>query len=240
MMLLQLEEVYSRYGHVNALKGISFDVPQGSIVALLGANGAGKTTTLRTISGTLRPTSGAIAFAGRSITHVPPERMPDMGLVHVPEGRGVFFQLTVAQNLLLGGGRRTKSDQFKEAQERVYQLFPMLYEKRNHLVSLLSGGQQQMLSLGRALLSQPKLLMVDELSFGLAPIVVKELFKLVETLNREGMTILLVEQNVGLALKVAHHAYVLSTGRIVTSGPARDLASDEDLVQAYLGAQQGG
>jgi branched-chain amino acid transport system ATP-binding protein len=238
MTLLQVDSVQAYYGHVHALKGISLNIEAGKIVSLIGANGAGKTTTLRTISGLLRPREGNITFDGKRIDHMPPHEIVLAGLTHAPEGRQVFTTLTVEENLNMGayslGG---DSEAIEENRRRVYDLFPRLAERRNQLAGTLSGGEQQMLAIGRALMARPKLLMLDEPSLGLAPMLVKAIFDTIQQINEQGVTILLVEQNARAALRLADSGYVLETGRIVLEGPSGDLLKDERVRKAYLGEQ---
>jgi branched-chain amino acid transport system ATP-binding protein len=232
-MLLELEDVYVHYGKIEALKGLSLEVDEGEIVTLIGANGAGKTTTLKTISG-LRPvTSGAIRFGGDDITKLPGHKRVRSGIGQAPEGRGVFPGMTVHDNLLMGAYAR-KGDLQGDLRE-VYELFPRLAERRNQFAGTLSGGEQQMLAIGRALMTKPKVLLLDEPSMGLAPMLVAQIFSIVEEINHRGTTVLLVEQNAAQALGLAHRAYVLETGRIVKTAPARDLLNDPEVKAAYLG-----
>lgn len=238
MALLELENVHTYYGHVHALKGISLKVDEGEIVTLIGANGAGKTTILRTISGLVRPRQGRIVFDGRVINNVPAHQIVYLGISHAPEGRKVFTTLTVEENLMMGAYSRGNDKQgIEEAKERVFRLFPRLKERRKQLAGTLSGGEQQMLAIGRALMAKPKLLMLDEPSLGLAPMLVQAIFDTIEEINRQGTTILLVEQNARAALRLAHRGYVLETGRIVLSGTAKELMQDERVRKAYLGEE---
>ena len=234
--MLRLEDLTVAYGAIRALHGISLDVEEGEIVALIGANGAGKSTTLRTISGLVRPQGGRIFFGGKEITRFPPDRIVALGISHVPEGRRVFTRLTVSENLELGAYTRKSNREVKEAMERVFRRFPRLLERKNQLAGTLSGGEQQMLAIGRALMSQPRLLLMDEPSMGLAPMLVREIFAIIKELNEAGTTILLVEQNAQMALSVARRAYVLETGAITLAGPAADLARRKEVREAYLGA----
>ncbi len=236
MALLELQDIHTYYGHVHALKGISLQVEEGQIVALIGANGAGKTTTLRTISGLLRPRSGSIIFDGNPIHRMPAHRIVHLGLTHAPEGRQVFPTLTVQENLNMGAYTLgNDKEAIEENRRRVFKLFPRLEERKNQLGGTLSGGEQQMLSIGRALMSRPKLLMLDEPSLGLAPMLVKAIFETIREINRQGVTVLLVEQNARAALKLADYAYVLETGTIALEGPAGELLRDERVRKAYLG-----
>ncbi len=236
MPLLVLENVHTYYGNVHALKGISLTVEEGEIVTLIGANGAGKTTTLRTISGLVKPREGRIIFDGHELNRVPAHKIVHMGISHAPEGRKVFPTLTVEENLLLGAYSLGNDRKAIEAnKERVFALFPRLAERRKQLAGTLSGGEQQMLAIGRALMSRPRLLLLDEPSLGLAPMLVRAIFETIKEINRQGVTILLVEQNARAALRLAHRAYVLETGRIVLSGPSHELMQDERVRKAYLG-----
>ncbi|MCR4424976.1 MAG: ABC transporter ATP-binding protein [Firmicutes bacterium] len=239
MSLLEIREVRIAYGNVEAIKGISLTVEEGEIVTLLGANGAGKTTTLRAVSGLLRPRSGSIRLRDDEISSMPAHRIVERGVAHVPEGRKVFGTLTTEENLNLGAYRH-RHDPAKVAagRKRVYELFPRLLERRNQLAGTLSGGEQQMLAIGRGLMADPRILLLDEPSLGLAPKLVQEIFRTIRGINAQGVTILLVEQNARLALRVSHRAYVLETGKIVLSGPSRELASDPRIKQAYLGGRQ--
>jgi branched-chain amino acid transport system ATP-binding protein len=234
--VLEVRDVHTYYGHVHALKGISLSVAPGEIVALIGANGAGKSTALRTISGLLRPKQGEISIGGQAAVGMPAHRIVFMGVSHAPEGRKIFSTLSVNENLNMGayalGGAKTR---IEEHRERVFALFPRLKERRNQLAGTLSGGEQQMLAIGRALMSDPKLLLLDEPSLGLAPLLVKAIFDTVREINKSGVTILLVEQNARAALKLATTGYVLETGAIVLSGPAGQLLADERVRKAYLG-----
>jgi branched-chain amino acid transport system ATP-binding protein len=232
-MLLELDEVYVHYGKIEAIRGISLEVDKGEIVTLIGANGAGKSTTLKTISGLRTVTQGEIRFDGQVITRMPGHKRVLAGIGQAPEGRGIFPGMTVAENLHMGAYAR-KGDTSKELAE-VYDLFPRLAERKRQAGGTLSGGEQQMLAIGRALMSEPKVLLLDEPSMGLAPLLVNQIFSIIEEINRRGTTILLVEQNAQQALKVAHRAYVIETGEIVKSAPAQDLLNDPDVRAAYLG-----
>jgi len=234
--MLRLENLTVAYGAIRALHGISLEVEEGEIVALIGANGAGKSTTLRTISGLIRPQSGRIFFGEREITRLPPDRIVALGISHVPEGRRVFTRLTVSENLELGAYVRKSRREVREAMERVFRRFPRLQERRDQLAGTLSGGEQQMLAIGRALMSQPRLLLMDEPSMGLAPMLVREIFAIIKELNEAGTTVLLVEQNAHMALSVARRAYVLETGAITLAGPVAELACRKEIREAYLGA----
>jgi branched-chain amino acid transport system ATP-binding protein len=236
--ILDVQDVHTYYGHVHALKGISLAVKPGEIVALIGANGAGKTTVLRTVSGLLRPREGDVRIAGRSVRGIPAHQIVYMGVSHAPEGRKIFSTLSVNENLNMGayslGNQRAR---IEEHRERVFRLFPRLRERRNQLAGTLSGGEQQMLAIGRALMADPKVLLLDEPSLGLAPLLVRAIFDTVWQINASGVAILLVEQNARAALRLAHTAYVLETGNIVLSGPASQLLADERVRKAYLGEQ---
>ncbi len=234
--MLRLENLTVAYGAIRALHGISLEVEEGEIVALIGANGAGKSTTLRAISGLVRPQGGRICFGGKEITRFPPDRIVALGISHVPEGRRIFTRLTVCENLELGAYVRKSKREVREAMERVFRRFPRLLERKNQLAGTLSGGEQQMLAIGRALMSEPRLLLMDEPSMGLAPMLVREIFAIIKELNEAGTTILLVEQNAQMALSVARRAYVLETGAITLAGPAADLARRKEVREAYLGA----
>ena len=235
MALLELEGVEARYGPIHALHGVSLSVDEGEIVSLLGANGAGKTTTLRSISGTVR-TSGAITFAGRSVVDKGPEAAARAGIAHVPEGRGILGELTLWENLRLGAYTRRDRRVVKGDLERVAGYFPWMSERRNQEAATLSGGEQQMLALGRALAARPRLLMLDEPSLGLAPIIVHELFRIVTELNaKEGLTVLVVEQNANIALQASSRAYVLEVGRVAVEGASDELRRHEGVRRSYLG-----
>ena len=234
--LLKIENLHTYYGHVHALKGIDIEVDEGEIVTLIGANGAGKSTTLRTISGLIRPREGRILLSDEDITSTPAHRIVEAGISHAPEGRQIFSTLTVTENLSMGayslGG---DTDAIEENQSRVFSLFPRLEERKNQLGGTLSGGEQQMLTIGRALMAKPRLMMLDEPSLGLAPMLVKAIFATIREINARGVTVLLVEQNARAALKIAHRGYVLETGRVVLSGAAKELLQDERVRKAYLG-----
>ena len=232
--MLEVEDLHVSYGAIQVLKGISFSVAQGEIVTLLGANGAGKTTTLKTISGLLKPRRGNIDLAGKAIAGLEPHEIVRLGVAHVPEGRKIFPRLTVLENLKTGAySRRTSS--IGGDLDHVFTLFPRLKERRRQIAGTLSGGEQQMLAIGRGLMARPKLLLLDEPSMGLAPIVVEQIFDTVQSINREGVTILLVEQNAAIALAVSHRGYVLETGSILLEGRAGDLTNNDLVRQAYLG-----
>ena len=233
--LLSVDSVVAAYGEVRALWGVSLFVDEGEIVTLLGANGAGKTTTMRVLSGLIRPRSGTVTFDGLAVHRLPPPRIVQAGLVQIPEGRRLWPRMTVLENLELGAYAPHLRRRRLEGLEWVFSLFPRLAERRIQLAGTLSGGEQQMLAIGRGLMSRPRLLMLDEPSLGLAPILVREVFRIIEEINTRGVTVLLVEQNVRQALEVAHRGYVLETGRIVQSGAAADLLEDPRIKQAYLG-----
>ena len=235
--LLTIDSVHSFYGKIEALKGISLEVRQGEIVALLGSNGAGKSTTLKTISGLVRPGKGDILLKGESIVGLPPHQIVEEGIIHVPEGRRIFAGLTVRENLELGGfTQKKKKDVIAAGIEQAFSLFPRLKERSTQLGGTLSGGEQQMLAICRGLMARPKLLMLDEPSMGLAPIIVQEIMHIIREINKQGTTILLIEQNAKAALRLAHRGYVLETGRIVMENTAEVLRGDESIVKAYLGA----
>jgi branched-chain amino acid transport system ATP-binding protein len=233
--MLQLDGVEAYYGRVRALAGISVRVGRGEIVALIGSNGAGKTTTLRTISGLVGAAAGRITFAGQELTRTPAAKRVDLGIGHVPEGRRLFTRMSVQDNLTLGAYTRRDKVAVEEDRERVFQLFPRLLERQTQIAGTLSGGEQQMLAIGRALMTRPKVLMMDEPSLGLAPILVETIFRIIEEINQQGTPILLVEQNAHQALNVAHRAYVLETGSIVKEGTGQELLASEDVARAYLG-----
>ncbi len=234
-MLLEVRDLNVYYGAIHALQGISFTVNEGEIVTLIGANGAGKSTTLRTISGLLRPRRGSIIFKGEDITMTPAERIVTLGIGQVPEGRKIFAPLTVRENLEMGAYTRTEPAEIQQSLERVFASFPRLRERLNQLGGTLSGGEQQMLATARGLMSRPSLLLLDEPSMGLSPILVEEIFRIIQEINSQGTSILLVEQNALMALTVAHRAYVLETGRIVLSGTAREISENPQVKAAYLG-----
>jgi branched-chain amino acid transport system ATP-binding protein len=235
MSLLELENVNSYYGKIHALKGISLTVEEGEIVTLIGGNGAGKTTTLRSISGLLHPKEGSVRLAGKDITRMPPNLVHKEGLGLVPEGRGIFPRLTVLENLEMGAYILKDSSEVEAGIEQAFKLFPRLRERSGQKGGTLSGGEQQMLATARGLMSKPKILLMDEPSMGLAPVLVDQIFDVIKELNSQGTTILLVEQNALMALGIAHRAYVLQTGKIVLSGKASDVARDENVKKAYLG-----
>jgi branched-chain amino acid transport system ATP-binding protein len=234
-MLLEVENLNVYYGAIHALQGISFHLEQGEIVTLIGANGAGKSTTLRTVSGLLHPRTGSIRFKGEDITTLPAERIVELGVSQVPEGRKIFAPLTVRENLMMGAYTRTDSQAVEKSMDRVFASFPRLKERINQLGGTLSGGEQQMLATARGLMSGPTLLLLDEPSMGLSPILVEEIFRIIREINQQGTSILLVEQNAHMALSVANRVYVLETGRIVLSGSAREMAENPQVKEAYLG-----
>ena len=234
MALLEVQDLNVYYGVIQALKNVSFEVEQGDIIALIGANGAGKTTTLHTISGLIRAKSGKIILDGTDITHVPAHRLVSMGMAQVPEGRRVFSQLTVYQNLCMGAFTRKDKAETEATLEIVYERFPRLKERKNQMAGTLSGGEQQMLAMGRALMSHPKLVLLDEPSMGLSPIYVNEIFSIIQKIHEDGTTVLLVEQNAKKALSIANKAYVLETGSITVRGDAKELMNDERIKKAYL------
>ena len=233
--MLKVNDINVYYGAIHAIKNISFEVNDGEIVTLIGANGAGKTTTLQTISGLLHTRTGSIEFMGKNIVGVPPHKVVAHGLAQVPEGRRVFLQMTVEENLQMGAFTRPNSE-IDPGIADVYERFPRLKERRKQIAGTLSGGEQQMLAMGRALMSKPKLLMLDEPSMGLAPILVEQIFDIIRELNHAGVTILLVEQNAQMALSIAHRGYVLETGKIVATGTGAELLEDEAVKKAYLGS----
>lgn len=234
MALLKVEDINVYYGSIHAVKGISFEVNEGEIVTLIGANGAGKSTILNTVSGLLRSKTGSVTFLDQNISSTAPHTIVKRGMAHCPEGRRVFAQLTVEENLEMGGYTRPASEN-AERMERIYETFPRLKERQKQVAGTLSGGEQQMLAMGRALMSNPKLLLLDEPSMGLAPILVSQIFDIITKLNKAGTTILLVEQNAQKALSVAHRGYVLETGRIAMSGDSTSLLSNDNVRKAYLG-----
>lgn len=237
MSLLKVTDLEVSYGGIDALRGISFDVEEGEIVTLIGANGAGKSTTLRTICGLVRPSAGRIVYDGRDITSQSTQRIVSEGIALVPEGRRVFDNLTVKENLLIGAYLRKDKESIQADVEHVYELFPRLKEREWQSAGTLSGGEQQMLAVGRAMMTRPRILMMDEPSLGLAPLIVKDIFSIIRALNETGMTILLIEQNANAALRCAHHAYVLETGRITMSGTGTSLLADQRVQDAYLGTK---
>ncbi len=234
-MMLEGKDLKVQYGNIDALHGVSFEVVEGEIVTLIGANGAGKSTILKTISGLVRAKSGVVRFRGEDISRVPAHQIVKMGMCHVPEGRGIIGNLTVWENLLMGAFTREDKKEIRESADRAFSSFPRLKERINQPAGTLSGGEQQMLAIGRGLMSRPSLLLLDEPSMGLAPILVDEIFAIVQRINREGTTILLVEQNAFMALQIAHRAYCLETGRVVLEGPAEELRANPRVRSAYLG-----
>ena len=235
MALLEVKDLEVYYGMINALKGVSFEVNEGEIVSLIGANGAGKTTILHTVTGLISAKSGSIIYDGKDITKVPPNKIVQMGMAHVPEGRRVFQQLSVYDNLKLGAYTRKNKEEISKSLERVYKHFPRLKERKNQIAGTLSGGEQQMLAMGRAMMSDPKIIVMDEPSMGLSPLLVKEVFKIIKAMHESGITVLLVEQNAKMALSIADRAYVLETGNITLSGTGKELSESEDIKKAYLG-----
>jgi len=235
--LLELQDVHSYYGNIHALKGISLTVDKGEIVTLIGANGAGKSTTLRTISGIIKPRQGAVRLAGERIDELPAHKVVERGVLQSPEGRRIFPRLSVQENLEMGAFTRTDKDGITEDMERVFGLFPRLKERVTQKGGTLSGGEQQMLAIGRALMGRPKVLLLDEPSMGLAPVLVEQIFSIIKDINTQGITILLVEQNALMALGIAHRGYVLQTGQIVLSDSAQGLSENETVQKAYLGME---
>jgi branched-chain amino acid transport system ATP-binding protein len=234
-MLLEAQDLNVYYGAIHALQGISFNVEEGEIVTLIGANGAGKSTTLKTVSGLLHPRTGDVRLRDRSLVNVAAQDIVRMGVVQVPEGRRIFAPLTVHENLEMGAFTRKNQAEIKQSMERVFKSFPRLKERLGQLGGTLSGGEQQMLAIGRGMMAQPKLLLLDEPSMGLAPILVEEIFAIIQEINAQGVSVLLVEQNALMALSIAHRAYVLETGRIVLAGTGRELMHNSQVIQAYLG-----
>ena len=233
--MLEVKDLQVFYGMIQAIKGISFEVNEGETVALIGANGAGKTTTLHTITGLLSPKTGSVVFEGKEITKVPAHKIVSLGMAHVPEGRRVFAQFTVYQNLLMGAYTRKDKNEIEASLAEVYKRFPRLEERKNQIAGTLSGGEQQMLAMGRALMSKPRIILMDEPSMGLSPILVNEIFDIIQSVSASGTTVLLVEQNAKKALSIADRAYVLETGKIVQSGKAETLLNDDSIKKAYLG-----
>lgn len=236
MAMLEVKDLQVYYGVIQALKGISFHVNQGEVIALIGANGAGKTTTLQTLTGILSPKSGSIVFEGKDLTRTPAHKIVEMGMAHVPEGRRVFADMSVYENLLLGAYTRKDKAEIAESLTSVYKRFPRLEERKGQRAGTLSGGEQQMLAMGRALMSKPRIILMDEPSMGLSPLLVQEIFSIIKEVNAQGITVLLVEQNAKMALKVANRAYVLETGKIKLSGDAQELLHNDEVRKAYLGA----
>ena len=235
MAMLEVKDLQVSYGMIQAIKGVSFEVNQGEVIALIGANGAGKTTILHTVTGLLAPKAGSIMFEGQDITKVPAHKIVSMGMAHVPEGRRVFAQLSVYDNLKMGAYTRTDKNEIEESLEMVYKRFPRLEERKNQMAGTLSGGEQQMLAMGRALMSKPKIILMDEPSMGLSPIFVNEIFNIIQDVSASGTTVLLVEQNAKKALSIADRAYVLETGNIALEGDAKVLMNDDSIKKAYLG-----
>lgn len=233
--MLQVKDIDVYYGAIHALKNLSLEVQEGSIVTLIGANGAGKTTTLKTISGLLRPKTGQIFFRGEDLSRIAPEKIVGLGISQVPEGRRVFASMTVLENLEMGAYLRNDKKGVEHDLEEVFNWFPRLKERRKQLAGTLSGGEQQMLAIGRALMARPQLMLMDEPSMGLAPLLVREIFEIIKSINQQGTTILLVEQNAHMALSIAHQAYVIETGEIVLSGTPQDLLNSDEIKKAYLG-----
>ena len=235
MAMLSVNNLQVHYGMIQAIKDVSFEVNEGEVIALIGANGAGKTTILHTVSGLLQPTKGSVIFEGQDITKIPAHKIVSLGMAHVPEGRRVFAQLTVLENLKLGAYTRKDKNEMEETLKMIYKRFPRLEERKNQIAGTLSGGEQEMLAMGRALMSHPKIILMDEPSMGLSPIFVEEVFKIIRDISAEGVTVLLVEQNAKKALNIADRAYVLETGNIILQGDAKKLMNDESVKKAYLG-----
>ena len=235
MAMLEVKDLEVYYGVIQAIKGISFHVDKGEVIALIGANGAGKTTTLHTVTGLISPKNGHVLFEGKDITRVPAHKIVSMGMAHVPEGRRVFAELSVYENLKMGAYTRKDKNEIEESLKNVYKRFPRLEERKNQMAGTLSGGEQQMLAMGRALMSRPKIILMDEPSMGLSPIMVNEIFDIIRSVSESGTTVLLVEQNAKKALSIADRAYVLETGKIVLEGKAKDLLEDDSIKKAYLG-----
>ena len=235
MAMLEVKDLHVHYGMIEAIKGISFEVNKGEVIALIGANGAGKTTTLHTITGLLAPSKGEILYEGKDISKIPGYKIVSLGMAHVPEGRRVFAQLSVYENLLMGAYTRKDKEEIQKTLRMVYDRFPRLEERKNQMAGTLSGGEQQMLAMGRALMSHPSIILMDEPSMGLSPIFVNEIFDIIQQVSKTGTTVLLVEQNAKKALSIADRAYVLETGKIVLSGDAKELMNDDSIKKAYLG-----
>lgn len=233
--MLKIENLEVSYGMIKAIKGISFEVNQGEIIALIGANGAGKTTILHTLTGLIQAKNGKIMFNDQNLLKIPAHKIVGMGIAHVPEGRRIFGELTVYENLMMGAFTRKDKNEIKESFEMVYTRFPRLKERKNQIAGTLSGGEQQMLAMGRALMSKPEIILLDEPSMGLSPLYVSEIFDIIEEINKSGTTVLLVEQNAKKALSIANRAYVLETGKMVLEGDAKDLMNNESIKKAYLG-----
>lgn len=235
MAMLEVKDLHVHYGVIEAIKGIDFEVNKGEVIALIGANGAGKTTILHTVSGLITPSQGTVTFEGADITKIPGHKIVSMGMAHVPEGRRVFQQLSVLQNLKMGAYTRKDKKEIEETLETVYKRFPRLAERKNQIAGTLSGGEQQMLAMGRALMSHPSIILMDEPSMGLSPIFVNEIFDIIKEVSASGTTVLLVEQNAKKALSIADRAYVLETGNIVLEGDAKELMNNDAIKKAYLG-----
>lgn len=235
MAMLEVKDIQVYYDVIQAIKGVSFEVNKGEVIALIGANGAGKTTTLQTITGILKPKAGSIFFEGKDITKVPAHKIVSMGMAHVPEGRRVFSQLSVYDNLMLGSYTIKNKDEISKSLEDVYKMFPRLEERKKQLAGTLSGGEQQMLAMGRALMAKPKIILMDEPSMGLSPLLVSQIFDIIKDISKAGTTVLLVEQNAKKALSISDRAYVLETGKIVLEGKADELLNNESIKKAYLG-----
>ena len=235
MSMLEIKDLEVYYGMIQAIKGVSFDVNEGEVIALIGANGAGKTTILHTITGLINAQKGSVWFEGKDITKVPAHKIVSMGMAHVPEGRRVFANLTVLQNLKMGAYTRKDKTEIEQTLDSIYKRFPRLMERQNQLAGTLSGGEQQMLAMGRALMSHPKIILMDEPSMGLSPIFVNEIFDIIKSVSASGTTVLLVEQNAKKALSIADRAYVLETGKIVLSGKTSELLNNDSIKKAYLG-----
>ena len=235
MAMLEVKDLEVYYGVIQAIKGLSFHVDKGEVIALIGANGAGKTTTLHTVTGLISPKNGHVMFEGKDITKVPAHKIVSMGMAHVPEGRRVFAELSVYENLKMGAYTRKDKNEIEESLKNIYKRFPRLEERKNQMAGTLSGGEQQMLAMGRALMSRPKIILMDEPSMGLSPIMVNEIFDIIRSVSESGTTVLLVEQNAKKALSIADRAYVLETGKIVLEGNAKDLLEDDSIKKAYLG-----
>ena len=235
MAMLEVKDLEVYYGVIQAIKGVSFHVDQGEVIALIGANGAGKTTILHTVTGLLAPKKGSVYFEGKEITKMPAHKIVSLGMAHVPEGRRVFAELSVYENLKMGAYTRKDRSEIEATLEKVYERFPRLKERRNQMAGTLSGGEQQMLAMGRALMSNPKIILMDEPSMGLSPILVNEIFDIIQEVSNSGTTVLLVEQNAKKALSIADRAYVLETGKISIEGKAKDLLEDDSIKKAYLG-----
>ena len=235
MAMIEVKDLEVYYGMIQAIKGISFEVNEGEIIALIGANGAGKTTTLHTVTGLLPAKHGSVVFEGKDITKIPGHKIVSMGMAHVPEGRRIFAQLSVLQNLRMGAYTRKDKNEIEDTLKMVYKRFPRLEERQNQMAGTLSGGEQQMLAMGRALMSKPKIILMDEPSMGLSPILVEEIFHIIREISASGTTVLLVEQNAKKALAIADRAYVLETGNIVLSGDAKEMMNNDSIKKAYLG-----